>query len=209
MSPNEPASESGDRVAALAVLYQSERQDSATILLTSLALIAAGMTYLGIAAVLLSSSKLPGAWVSAFLAFPLWVITAYHVLLVGTALVRSNSIAIIEQRLVKMIDFDKVTEQNIGSRAGQKVLDVDKQPGVLKVQTFVSYGGVALIIVVFTIYCLTVAAKSKGWVSAPVISAEVVYASLFICALKAWLHVLSLPGKLMSEIESPPLAEQA
>lgn len=60
MSPNEPASESGDRVAALAVLYQSERQDSATILLTSLALIAAGMTYLGIAAVLLSSSKLPG-----------------------------------------------------------------------------------------------------------------------------------------------------
>lgn len=108
-----------------------------------------------------------------------------------------------------MIDFDKVTEQNIGSRAGQKVLDVDKQPGVLKVQTFVSYGGVALIIVVFTIYCLTVAAKSKGWVSAPVISAEVVYASLFICALKAWLHVLSLPGKLMSEIESPPLAEQA
>jgi hypothetical protein len=194
---DEPASDSADRVAALGVLYQSERQDSATILVTSLALVAAGLTYMGIVAVLLNTSRLVGGvWISAFLAFPLWLIAAYHVLLVGTTLVRSNSIEIIEQRLLKVIGFDESTREDIGSLAGQKVLDIDKQPRVLRSQTYVSYGGVALIIIIFTIYCLTIAAKSTGWISAPVVSAEVIYALLIISSGAAWRYVLSLPGKL-------------
>src|SRR6266516_1573911 len=107
MASQQGISDSSDRAAALSALYQAERQDGATILVASLALIAAALTYLGIAAILINNSSLPGgAWVSAFLAFPLWVITSYHVLLVGSALVRSSSIELIEKNMIDTIGLN-------------------------------------------------------------------------------------------------------
>ena len=112
----------GDKGTALSALYQAERQDAAGMLATSLALIAGGLTYLGVAAVLINNVALPGgAWVLAFLAFPMWVVASFHVLLVANALVRASSIEIIEKRLTGMAGFGEHMREHIGSRAGQRI----------------------------------------------------------------------------------------
>lgn len=103
MGSDKNALDPGDRGAALGALYQAERQDASGMYATSLALIAGGLTYLGVAAVLINNVALPGGhWVLAFLAFPMWVVASFHVLLVANALVRASSIEIIEKRLAEM-----------------------------------------------------------------------------------------------------------
>jgi hypothetical protein len=53
-----------EMITALSIVYQAERQDKANNILASLALIAAGLAYLGIAALLLGEAKLPGGPIS-------------------------------------------------------------------------------------------------------------------------------------------------
>jgi hypothetical protein len=191
--------EPGDRGAALGALYQAERQDAAQMLVTSLALIAGGLTYLGVAAVLINNVALPGGpWVLAFLAFPLWVVASFHVLLVANALVRASSIDIIERRITAMAGFSESLRTRLGSRAGQRVTNIAEQYPALKLQTIITYGGVLIIIVMFTFYCLDVAAKSKGWASVPVILAEVVYFLLFGAIAWAWKYTMGLAGEVTS-----------
>ena len=174
---------SADRVAALSALYQAERQYAAWMLVTALALVVGGLTYLGVVAVLINNVTLPGGhWVLAFLAFPIWIVASFHVLIVANALVRASSIEIIEEQLTEIIGFDDGVRESIGSQAGQKAANIAEQPIPLKIQTTVSYGGVYIIIVVFTFYCLDVAARTKGWTSAPVISAG----TYIFCSSSRW-----------------------
>lgn len=183
-------------VMALSALYQAERQDSARIMSTVLALIVGALTYLGIAALLLNDVRLPGgAWAAAFLAFPLWVAAAFHVLLVGNALVRSGSIEVIERRLVDFAGL-YADRGRLGSRAEQQVMNVDEQPTVLKIQTFICYVGVGIVIISFSVACITVAAKKAGWVSAPVFSAGAAYLLLLAAAMAAWIHVLEFAKEI-------------
>src|SRR5215211_785807 len=155
--------ESSNSIAALGVMYQAERQDQGNLLLTALALIAGAAAYIGVAVALVNSASNPGnPWVLAFLPFPMWVVTAYHVLLVANALVRSASVEIIEKRLIGVLNL-RNEEPRIGSRAAQRVMNIDEQPTVLRIQSYITYVGVGAVVVAFTVYCLTVAAKSNGW----------------------------------------------
>lgn len=61
--------EPANRVSALGALYQAERQDAAGMLVTALAVVSGGLTYLGVAAVLINNVTLPGArWFPAAIA---------------------------------------------------------------------------------------------------------------------------------------------
>lgn len=194
------AGDSADRVAALGALYQADRQEAAGILLAALALFAAGLTYLGVVAVIISNVKLPGGhWTVAFLAFPLWVVASFHVLLNANAAVKARSIDIIERRLVSAAGFDDSKRQYIGSRASLRVTAIQEQSFQLRVQSLVSYGGTLVIIIAFTVYCLAVAARTQGWASAPVIAGGVVYALLFGTVMLAWYEVGRITGSITKE----------
>lgn len=193
-------SESADRIAALSALYQAERQDAAGILLAALALFAAALTYLGVVAVVINNVKLPGGyWTLASLAFPLWVVASFHVLLNANAAVRARSIDIVERHLVDAAGFDDGARQHVGSRASLRVTTIQAQSFRLKVQSVIGYGGTLVIIVAFTVYCLAVAAKTQGWVSGPVITGEVVYALLFGMVMLAWYEVGQITGNITKE----------
>jgi hypothetical protein len=192
--------ESADRVAALGALYQADRQDAVGNLVAALALIAAGLTYVGVVAVLINNVKLPGGpWTLAFLAFPLWVVASFHALLAANSVVRARSIEIIERPLVRAAGFNDSVRQYIGSRAGQRVMNIKEQPRRLWAQTLISYGGVLVVIIAFSFYCLDVAAKIEGWGSAAVITAEITYALLFVAVLMAWSEVFRLAGEVAKE----------
>jgi hypothetical protein len=185
--------ESSERIAALGALYQADRQDAAGILLAALALFAAALTYLGVVAIVINNVKLPGGhWTTVSLAFPLWVVASFHVLLNANSAVRARSIEIIENNLVGAAGFDGSKRQYIGSHATLRVTIMQEQSFRLQVQSAVSYGGTLVIIIAFTVYCLAVAAKAQGWVSAPVITGEFVYALLFGMVMLAWREVAQI-----------------
>ena len=189
--------ESIDRVTALGALYQAERQDSAGMLIASLAVIAGGLTYLGVALAVLNNVRVPGGhWTAALLAFPLWVVASFHVLLAANAIVRQSSIEIIEGALFNMTGLDKSLREKVGSRAGQRAMNIAEQPNRFRVHTVVTYGGPLIIIVGFSVYCLDTAAKLKGWDSAPVITAGAVYLVLFLAIVSAWLLVMQMAGNV-------------
>jgi hypothetical protein len=186
-----------DRVTALGALYQAERQDSAGMLIASLAVIAGGLTYLGVALAVLNNVSVPGGhWTAAFLAFPLWVVASYHVLLAANAIVRQSSIEIIEGALFEMTGLDKNLREKVGSRAGQRAMNIAEQPNRFRWHTVITYGGPLIIIVGFSVYCLDVAAKLKGWGSVPVLTAGAVYFVLFFGIVFAWLLVMQMAGNV-------------
>jgi hypothetical protein len=191
---------SADRIAALGALYQADRQEAAGILLAALALFAAALTYLGVVAIIINNVKLPGGyWTVVSLAFPLWVVAAFHVLLNANAAVRARSIDIIEKRLVDAAGFDESNRQDLGSRATLRVTSIQEQPFRLQVQSVISYGGTLVIIIAFTSYCLAVVAKVHGWTSAPVITGGAVYALLFGMVMLAWYEVGRITASITKE----------
>jgi hypothetical protein len=171
-------------------MYQVERQDKANNVLAGLTLIAAALAYLGIAALLLGDAKLPGeSWAPAFLAFPLWIVASFQALLVWSGLDISKSAKVLEQRLVSSLGFDDAMTTDDGARAAGEAFYMSEQPAVLKIQSLVCYGGIWLVILVFSVVCLAVAARGAGWVSSPVIAAEIVYTLLLVGNAAAWLHI--------------------
>jgi len=171
-------------------MYQVERQDKSNNVLAALALIAAALAYLGIAALLLGDVKLPGgSWTSAFLAFPLWVAASFQVLLVQSGLIISKSVEIIERRLVISLGFGSDIRPKGGVRASAQGFTVYERPTVLKIQSFICYGGIWAVIVFFSTVCLAVAARSASWTSAPVIIASMTYMVFFVGDIAAWLQI--------------------
>jgi hypothetical protein len=184
------SSSSSEKVTALSIIYQAERQDKASNILASLALIAAALAYLGVAALLLGDSKIPGgSWTQAFLAFPLWIAASFQVLLAWNGSIISESIRDIEHRLFILLkDTAEVRPGSTASASG-RTLNIYSQPTVLKIQSLISYGGIWAVVITFTIVCLAIAAKSAGWISGPVITVGIVYALILGGDVAAWLHV--------------------
>jgi len=179
-----------ERLTALSIMYQVERQDKANNVLAGLTLIAAALAYLGIAALLLGDAKLlGGSWAPAFLAFPLWIAASFQALLVWSGLDISKSAKVLEQRLVSSLGFDDAMTTDGGARAAGQAFSTYGQPAALKIQSLVCYGGIWAIILVFSVVCLAVAARGAGWISPPVIAAEIVYALLLTGNAAAWLHI--------------------
>ncbi len=182
--------QAGDRLTALSVMYQAERQDKASNVLAGLTLIAAALADLGIAALVLNDPKLPGGtWVPAFLAFPLWVASSFQALLVWSGVEISKSAKSLERQLEQVLG-DVVTPDSDARAAGQAFY-LFKQPAVVRIQSLVCYGGIWVVIVAFSVICLSVAARGRHLASPQVITAGAVYAGLLVGNLAAWLRISS------------------
>lgn len=189
-------SRTAERVNALSLIYQVERQDKASNVLAGLSLIAAALAYLGIAAILLSDKKLPGgSWTVALLAFPLWIAASFQVLLVWTGLAISKSAQTIEQRLWNSLDL--FSEVRSGGRASATGPAFREQPVVIKIQSFICYGGVWAVVISFSSVCLATATGRAGWASGPVIFAAIAYILLLAGNTIAWLYISKFARNLM------------
>jgi hypothetical protein len=193
----ESGSGSSDRIAALSALYQAERQDMSSLDTLALALIAGYLAYLGIAAVILGESHaIANRWVLPFLSLPLWVGSSYHVILVAANLARAQSVEIVEHLLVAEAEIEDNHRQKIGFRAIQRVMNVEEQPTVLKLQTFITYIGIFLVTTSFTAYCLVMTAIRDNVFSPEFIAANIVYFLLFLSSVAAWIYVLKLTREM-------------
>jgi hypothetical protein len=174
----------GEKLMALSIMYQSERQDKGNNVLAGLALVAAALAYLGIASILLSDGKLPGGpWVASLLAFPLWVAASFQVLLAWNGQIISESIRTIESRLEDIIGDGENQESRPSTRS------TVNQPGAMKIQAFISFGGIWVVIVAFSIVCLAEASTKADWGSAPIIVAAAIYVLSFAGNMIGWLLI--------------------
>ncbi len=184
--------QAADRLTALSLMYQVERQDRANNVLAGLTLIAAALAYLGIAALVLNDPRLPGGtWIPAFLAFPLWVASSFQALLVWSGVEISKSAKSLEQQLEQALGLGDVVTPDSDARAAGQAFYLFKQPVVVKIQSVVCYGGIWAVIVAFSVICLAVAARGRHWASPQVITAGAVYFMLLAGNLAAWLRISS------------------
>ena len=173
-----------DRVAALAALYTSERADQQTHMNVALSLIAGAVVYVGLIASQFTDIKRSYLWAVAAPA-PIWIVAAFHVLLISAVLTRNQSIRILEGHLAAAADLGVPTSE-IGSERGRRIMDIDKQPWALKVQTIVTYAGILSSLIAFTFVCLWNAYKYQdGW-TPPIIIGIAAYIVLATALLLAW-----------------------
>ncbi len=176
---------------ALAALYQAERADQQVHMNVSLTLIAGSVAYLGLVVSKFDDLRTSHAW-PLVIAVPLWMVAAFHVLLMANILSRNTSIKILEERLhsaTKLADMGYAADQ-IGAERGRKVMDLPIQPWPLKFQTLITYAGIVATLGVFTGYCLWSAHDVHGWYSW-VIVGIVAYSLAGVGLGAAWIKVLA------------------
>lgn len=133
-------------VAALGYLYTTERTDQTAHLSATLAIVAGSFVYIGVIAGRLPDLR-SSLWLLA-VPIPLWILAAFHLLLMANILNRNHSLAILEYRLSIEANVD---HRLIGMANGRKVMDLNQQPWQLKVQSIITYLGMISLILACTV----------------------------------------------------------
>ncbi|MFC3493801.1 hypothetical protein [Glycomyces rhizosphaerae] len=171
---------------ALLALYTTDRDKLSTLAGERLALLAIQVTYLGLAIIALGGQRpIGGEWVAAFSAAPLWFMHAHHQVLIAAALSRSRSVALLEERVVARAGLEGVHAQ-VAHRAAVAVRELAGQSGIFRLQTFITFGGIAAALIAFTGYALVVAAANSAWTSLPVMLAILFYSGFAVVASIGW-----------------------
>jgi hypothetical protein len=179
-------------VAALAALYQADRADQAQQGSGALTLIAGSVAYLGLLVTAWKDIAAAPYW-PVLLPGPLWMVAAFHVLTMGNVLNRNHSIRVLEVRLHSATRLRAlgVAANEIGSARGREVMDLNLQPALLKVQTLVTYVGIAGVLLLTTFYGIWDVQHHHGW-DWQVWTAAIVYGILALVLAGAWLNVVWL-----------------
>lgn len=145
-----------NRVSALGALYQGEKSDASSIFNVAMTMMGIAAAYV-VGAISLAdkygSSSLPWSLV-VLLPAPLWIITVFHSLIVLNSMHRGLSVSIIEDRLCDIAGFTKEQRDNIGTAAGDRVMDITRAKWPHKIATGFVYAGVGLLVVGYTVYVL-------------------------------------------------------
>lgn len=186
--------EDGRETAALTALYQAERTDNSGIMNTSLALIGAGTAYLAGTLALWEKFSVFGGWI-ALLPLPLWCVTAFHSLLLASSVVKAQSIILLEEDLKSLVHSGNMQRNArlVGYVATEQVMNLKRAWRIkahrpFAVSTIITYGGVGLIIVIYTI---AVVIKSGAYIGAWAIAPGVAYLLLTAAVAAAWIAALS------------------
>ena len=199
--PNENT-EKENNVTALAALYQGEKTDASYLSNTAMAMMVTAGAYL--VGALQYMGKLNGEPNSGLflllLPIPLWLIAAFLSLVTLNAMSHGISVRIIEDALFKASGLwvKGVKRGLVGSVAGDKIMDITQASAVHVLTTMVVYGGVGLLVIVFTIYALY---SAKRLVQGRVIwLAAIPYSLIFAMVVVSWVQGLSLIQKGRKEI---------
>lgn len=188
---------SPEEISVFAAVYQADRQGAAGLMSQALALLGAGLAYIGIAAGMLNGEKIPGdAGVIAWLGLPAMMVAAFHVILVSLVFARGVSLTKLEGELLGTLGSapDAIKPAQVGHVIGTRVSDFGnlwtRKRWGLGVQTLVAHGGTFAVIVAFTVYCLVSAAAISGWLSLAVTPALVFYCVCVAATVRSWFYVL-------------------
>src|ERR1019366_7491705 len=186
-----------DSVTALAALYQGEKTDASYVFSTAMAMMGIAVGYLVAAIPFVDKfSDGPFGWLFLpLLPFPLWLIAAFHSLVTLNAMSHGISVRIIENALFKASEL-RVKRDLVGSAAGDKIMDITQAKAVHRVTTVVVYGGVAFLVIGFTVYALysaNVIVKNSNAALArvpvvPVVEIAIAtYSLLFVMVALSWI----------------------
>lgn len=190
-----------ERVEALGALYQGEKSDAASIFNTSMAMMGIGAAYL-LGAVgyadKYGSSSLP--WMAVLLLpAPLWCIAAFHSLITLSAMAHGVSVQIIEDGLFRESGISSGLRDSVGSRAGDRIMDIRQSHRIHRFATMFVYGGVGLAVVGFTFYIVW-----ESWVHVPrwaQVASILAYSLEALIVLGSWLIGLRLVDRMMKARE--------
>lgn len=177
-------------VTALAALYQADRADQSQHNTSALTLIAGAVAYLGLVVTAWKDVKAAAMW-PVLLPVPLWMVAAFHVLIMGAVLTRNQSIRILEVRLhsATKLPMLGVASHELGGARARQVMDLDRQPILLKVQTLVTYMGIGCVLFGFTAYAVWNTWHHHGWDTQVRIAAGA-YSIAAALVLAAWIRIL-------------------
>lgn len=182
--------EPADDLDALLALYTTDREKLSTLAGERLALLAIQITYLGLAIIALGGQRpIGGEWVAAFSAAPLWFMHAHHQILVAAALSRSRSVTLLEARVIARAGLETV-HARVAHRAGVAVRELASRSRIVRLQTFITFGGIAAALLAFTGYALVVAAANASWTALPVLLAILFYGGIAAVAAVGWTRII-------------------
>lgn len=182
-----------DRVGALGALYQGEKTDAVGIF-------GVAMTMMGIAAAYLvgvsafadkyGSHSIPWTFV-LLLPAPLWLIVIFHSLITLSAMRHGESVQIIEDELFRESGLASHLRNKVGSKAGNRIMDITQARPVHKIATVCVYGGFFLGVILYTVYVVVQARHNVDAWSIGIAIAG--YFIALIIAAASWIRGL-FPG---------------
>jgi hypothetical protein len=159
-----PGTGATDSINALAALYQGEKTDASYIFNTAMAMMGLAVAYLiGAIPFVTSLGHGPMGWLFVLLLpTPLWLVVSFHSLITLNGMSHGISVRIIEDRLFEISSLGeglghegkRALRQWVGSAAGDRIMDITRSSPIHKGITVVVYGGVACLVVGFTLYAL-------------------------------------------------------
>jgi len=173
-----------DTSGALGALYQSEKADASSISNVAMAMMGIAATYV-IGAISLvdkyGSDSFP--WIVAvLLPAPLWIVAAYHSLIALTGMSRSRSVQTIETALLKLSGIPEEERDGIGTKAGDKIMDIQHSKPAHRVATAFVYAGVAMSVVGYTLFAIVRSWEHLGLTARMAAPAFYVLALLIVAA---------------------------
>jgi hypothetical protein len=194
-TPKDPHA-ADDPIPALSALYQGEKTDASAIFNTAMAMMAVAVAYLvGAIPFVQKLGDGPTPWYfQLLLPIPLWLIIAFHSLITLNAMSHGISVQIIEYELFFASGLAaKVKRNMVGSASGDKIMDITQAKLAHKVTTVFVYGGVGILVVLFTSYSLY-SAKELAWGWA-MRTAEIGYVLIAVMVVASWLVGLRMISK--------------
>jgi hypothetical protein len=202
--------DTGDQVAALSALYQSDRSDLAMLSATQVAVVATATTYFGIglATIAIAESTLL-RYVSLFLPLPLWGLLLFVVFLAPITMHRADASEVTEYGLFTRSALAELRGR-VGMSANRPLAQSDTRTGRFAAITL----GVVYSTFVFAVVLFSVIAVARSVTAGPpaifIVAACVLYAALLLfVAYVGWRGIRDYPTRRVRQIRvgrnaSPP-----
>ena len=175
--------EGPERAAALVALYQAERSECSSVPTVALALVGAGAAYIVGTIAFIGSFHTLGWIAVSLLPLPLWLVSAYHSLLIGKAGVHEQSALLLEDILATHAGITHSDRRSIGIRAGSTVMNWRRASLAHKLANIITYTGMILIIFGYNAYLIiSIIRESNNWIW-PIIG---IYAILAFSVTWSW-----------------------
>jgi hypothetical protein len=197
ISPRETivVNSANNSTAALAALYQGEKTDVSSILNTAMAMMGVALAYM-VGAVSFVGKLSDGStpWpLLLLLPFPLWLAIAYHSLIALNAMSHVASVRIIEDALFETSGLPSDKRLRVGSAAGDKIMDIRHAKIAHKLTTALVYGGVGILVILFTCFALHsangIVKRNITLAQVPVMTISIVaYSLVLVLVAASWIE---------------------
>jgi hypothetical protein len=143
-----------ESVSALSSLYQSEKADASSIFNVAMTMMGVAAAYLvGALSIADKYGTTAIPWfVVPFLPIPLWLVAAFHSLIALNGMRHGLSVQILEEALFRRSGLPAVDRELIGSKTGDRIMDIQRSAIPHKIATVFTYGGVAISIIAYTVF---------------------------------------------------------